>query len=81
MNVWRLVLPVLSAVLLSACGGGGSWIHPNKPEGAYVEDWNRCENDVVKDPKLQQGNKYLVLQATERCMMKKGWRIKEKDEE
>jgi outer membrane biogenesis lipoprotein LolB len=79
MNVWRLALPVVASVLLSACGGS-SWVHPNKPQDAFAEDYNRCETDVIKDPKLQQGNKYLVLQATERCVMKKGWRIKDQDE-
>jgi len=33
---------------------------------------------MMNDPKLQQGNKYFVQQATERCMIKKGWVLREK---
>jgi hypothetical protein len=76
MRLWFGFVVVFWALQVTGCGGGG-WIHPNKPEGAFTEDWNRCENDVIKDPKLQTGNKYLVQQATERCVMKKGWRIKD----
>jgi hypothetical protein len=75
MRGWRLLSALIGIGLLSGCGSG-SWVHPLKPEEAFAEDYNRCESDVLKDPKLQQGNKYLILQATERCMMKKGWMLR-----
>ncbi|MBM4134464.1 MAG: hypothetical protein FJ245_11920 [Nitrospira sp.] len=76
MRVWQIA--ILSAVLvqLTACGGG-SWVHPNKPQEQFTADYNKCEGDVLKDPKLQQGNRYMVLQATERCVMKKGWMLRD----
>jgi len=32
---------------------------------------------VMKDPKLQQGNKLMLANATERCVQKEGWRLVE----
>lgn len=75
MRGWRLMAAMVGACLLTACGGG-SWVHPQKPQEAFAEDYNRCEQDILKDPKLQQGNRYLLLQATERCMMKRGWMLR-----
>jgi hypothetical protein len=34
--------------------------------------------DVSRDPKLQQGSQLLVINATERCIQKEGWRLIEK---
>ncbi|TAJ07377.1 MAG: hypothetical protein EPO61_15590 [Nitrospirae bacterium] len=76
MRVLKILVVMAVVVQLTACGAS-SWVHPNKPEGAFTEDYNRCESDVLKDPKLQQGNRYMVLEATERCVMKKGWMIRE----
>lgn len=64
-------------LLFSACSGGG-WVHPAKPQEAYSNDYNRCEMETSRDPKLQQGNRYLLVQAIERCLMKEGWRIADK---
>jgi hypothetical protein len=75
MAAWRSVILIGCLVQLTACGGG-SWIHPTKPQAEFMQDYNKCEQDVLKDPKLQQGQKYLVMQATERCVRKKGWEIK-----
>lgn len=74
MRAWRVVAVVGMAVLVGC--GSSSWVHPNKPQEAFTEDYNRCEQDILKDPKLQQGNRYLLLQATERCMMKRGWMLR-----
>jgi hypothetical protein len=33
----------------------------------------------MRDPKLQQGIQLLIIQATERCVQKQGWRLVEKE--
>lgn len=63
--------------LLSACSST-EWVNPNKPSSEYITDYNRCENMVLKDPKLQQGSKLMIQTATERCVQKEGWRLIEK---
>jgi len=78
MSAWRIVLLGAVLVQLTACGSG-SWIHPNKPQEEFTVDYNKCQSDVMKDPKLQQGNNYLLVQATERCLMKKGWTLREQE--
>lgn len=60
-----------------ACGSS-EWVHPTKPKDQFLQDWNACENRMLRDPKLQQGNKFLLNQATERCVMKDGWILREK---
>ncbi len=55
------------------------WVHPNKPSSEYTNDYNRCQNLVLRDPKLQQGSQLMVLNATERCVQKEGWRLIEKE--
>ena len=76
MRVWQIAVLSAVAVQLTACGSG-SWVHPTKPQDSFAVDYNQCNAEVLKDPKLQQGNAYLVLQATERCVMKKGWTLRE----
>jgi hypothetical protein len=66
-------------VQLTACGSG-DWIHPTKPPEAFAQDYNKCESDALRDPKLQQGIRYLQLEATERCVRKKGWMLKSEDQ-
>jgi len=51
------------------------WVHPNKPSSEYINDYNRCQNLVMRDPKLQQGSQLMILNATERCLQKDGWRL------
>lgn len=75
MIAWRMLLSLGCVLLVTACGGG-SWIHPNKPQEAYAQDYNKCEADALKDPKLQQGQRYLQQLATERCLKKMGWMLK-----
>ncbi len=65
------------ALLFSACSGGG-WVHPAKPQEEYSNDYNRCETQTLRDPKLQQGSRYLLVQAIERCLLKEGWRVADK---
>ena len=55
------------------------WVHPNKPSSEFTTDYNRCQNLVLRDPKLQQGSQLLILNATERCLQREGWRLIEKE--
>ncbi len=73
-------LPVLAlmsvSLLLTACNTA-TWVHPTKPSEAFATDYNKCQNDALRDPKLQQGLQLLLLQATERCVQKMGWVLKD----
>jgi hypothetical protein len=55
------------------------WVHPNKPSSEFTNDYNRCQNLVLRDPKLQQGSQLMILNATERCLQREGWRLIEKE--
>lgn len=74
------ILGVLVTIwnLLSGCSST-EWVHPNKPSSEFTNDYNRCENMVMKDTKLQQGSRLMVLNATERCVQKEGWRLIEQE--
>ena len=74
MRIGILGLLVVAGSLLSACSST-EWVHPNKPSSEFANDYNRCENLVIRDPKLQQGSKLMVQNATERCVQKEGWRL------
>ncbi len=65
----------IAVLTLSACSS--EWVHPNKPSSEYVTDYNKCQNLALRDPKLQQGSQLMILNATERCMQKEGWRLVE----
>jgi len=64
--------------LLAGCGGS-TWVHPNKPSSEFTNEYNRCQNLVMRDPKLQQGSQLLLLNATERCLQREGWHIVESE--
>jgi hypothetical protein len=68
----------LSAGLLTGCSST-DWVHPNKPSSEFTNEYNRCQNLVLRDPKLQQGSQLMILNATERCLQKDGWRLIEKE--
>lgn len=68
-----LVLAIVGCAL-NACSTT-EWVHPNKPSEEYTNDYNRCQNAALRDPKLQQGSQLLVLNATERCLQREGWRL------
>jgi hypothetical protein len=72
----RFGLFVIVAVMSSACSST-EWVHPNKPSSEYITDYNKCQNLVLRDPKLQQGSQLMILNATERCVQKEGWRLVE----
>ncbi|HET9960912.1 MAG TPA: hypothetical protein VFQ34_01135 [Nitrospiraceae bacterium] len=77
---WSARAAVLSACVFSitACSSA-EWRHPVKPSDEFAQDYNKCQNDAMRDPKLQQGLQLLVIQATERCVQKMGWRLVEKE--
>jgi hypothetical protein len=70
-----LTLTVITFIFASC--SSTEWVHPNKPSSEYVTDYNKCQNMALRDPKLQQGSQLLVLNATERCLQKEGWRLVE----
>ena len=74
---WMIILAVTASVL-TACSSA-EWVHPNKPQSEFAADYNRCQNLALRDPKLQQGSQLLMLNSTERCVQKEGWRLVEKD--
>jgi len=78
MPFMRCVLSLLTLGLLAGCSST-DWVHPNKPSSEFTADYNRCENLVMRDPKLQQGSQLMVLNATERCVQREGWRLIEKE--
>ncbi|HJR75739.1 MAG TPA: hypothetical protein VJ805_02165 [Nitrospiraceae bacterium] len=77
MTEWRLTGAALVLITLAGCSTS-EWVHPNKPKDEFAQDYNKCQADTLRDPKLQQGIQLLVLEATERCVQKKGWRLVEK---
>lgn len=68
------------ALVLSLFGCSSTeWVHPQKPSSEFTNDYNRCQNLVLRDPKLQQGSNLVILNATERCVQREGWRLIEKE--
>lgn len=68
----------LALAFLTGCTST-DWVHPNKPSSEFANDYNRCQNLVLRDPKLQQGNNFMLVNATERCVQREGWRLVEKE--
>jgi hypothetical protein len=74
MRSFYVLILFIVAFTFSGCSST-EWVHPNKPSSEYTNDYNRCQNLVLRDPKLQQGSQLLILNATERCLQKDGWRL------
>ncbi|BCA52871.1 hypothetical protein W02_00110 [Nitrospira sp. KM1] len=77
MQFPKLVMFLVLGSVMAGCSTT-EWVHPNKPSDEYVNDYNKCQNAALRDPKLQQGSQLLILNATERCLQKEGWRLVEK---
>jgi hypothetical protein len=77
MTTRRVVAAVVCLIALTGCSTT-EWVHPNKPKDEFAHDYNQCQADTLRDPKLQQGIQLLLLEATERCVQRKGWRLVEK---
>lgn len=73
------VLLSLTLVFLMAGCSSAEWVHPSKQKDQFTLDYNKCQADAMRDPKLQQGIQLLTIQATERCVQKMGWRLMEKE--
>ena len=78
MTTEYLIPGLLLPLLMMAGRGSAEWTHPTKPKDQFSQDYNKCQSDTLRDPKLQQGNQLLLLNATERCVQKMGWRPVEK---
>ncbi len=74
----RLMLSLTLLSLVTGCSSA-EWVHPTRPKDQYTQDYNKCQADTLRDPKLQQGIQLLIIQATERCIQKQGWRLVEKE--
>lgn len=74
----RLTLSLVFLSLLAGCSTS-EWVHPSRPKDQFTLDYNKCQADTMRDPKLQQGIQLLIIQATERCVQKQGWRLVEKE--
>lgn len=74
----RLLSSLALLSFLTNCSGA-EWVHPTRSKDLYTQDYNQCQADTLRDPKLQQGIQLLIIQATERCLQKKGWRLVEKE--
>jgi hypothetical protein len=77
MRALRLLAIAGLTLTWPACSST-DWVHPNKPSSEYINDYNKCQNLVLRDPKLQQGSQLMILNATERCIQKEGWRLVER---
>ena len=53
-------------------------VHPTRSKDLYTQDYNQCQADTLRDPKLQQGIQLLIIQATERCLQKEGMAARRK---
>ncbi|HJT22385.1 MAG TPA: hypothetical protein VJ746_18075 [Nitrospira sp.] len=76
MRMWMVIFAAVGCTI-TACSTS-EWVHPNKPSEEFTTDYNKCENASLRDPKLQQGSQLLLLNATERCLQKEGWKLVEK---
>ncbi|MBS0171654.1 MAG: hypothetical protein JSR62_14995 [Nitrospira sp.] len=74
----RLLCSFTLLSLLTGCSSA-EWVHPTRSKDQYTLDYNKCQADTLRDPKLQQGIQLLIIQATERCLQKQGWRLVEKE--
>ncbi len=71
---------VVLALALTMVGCSSTeWVHPQKPSSEFTNDYNRCQTLVLRDPKLQQGSQLMIINATERCIQREGWRLIEHD--
>jgi len=49
------------------------WVHPTKAREAFSQDYYQCQEDMKRDSLGQQGARFLVQDAIERCVKEKGW--------
>ena len=76
MRASFLLVLTLTSLGFAACTST-EWVNPNKPSSEYLNDYNKCQMMAMRDPKLQQGSQLMVINATERCLQREGWRLVE----
>jgi hypothetical protein len=68
---------LVGAVFLVGCASSTEWVHPRKPKEAFTQDYARCENTMMDDPKVQaataSGSKFMLQVAIEKCLHTEGW--------
>jgi hypothetical protein len=75
----RLPAAVLCLGLLFAAGCSSTeWVNVNDPRADYARDFNQCETQAYTDPKFQGGMKLMIQEFRDRCLAKRGWRLREK---
>jgi hypothetical protein len=71
------ILLSLWMLLFAGCSSA-EWVHPTKDNGEFAQEYNKCQGEILREPKYQQGNNYFVLLGTEECVRKRGWVLREK---
>jgi len=77
MQCERFLGAFIGAVIFVGCASSTEWVHPRKSKDMFTQDYARCENTMMQDPKVQaasaQGSKFMLQVSIERCLMKEGW--------
>lgn len=77
MREMRVIAALAGAVLFVGCASSTEWVHPRKPKEAFTQDYARCENTIMQDPKVQaasqSGSKFMSQVSIEKCLHKEGW--------
>lgn len=77
MRVLSLAFVAAGLVGLAGCAST-EWVNPKKPKNLFTQDYNKCENSLMQDPKVQAGSKALLYKEIDRCLAKEGWMLVEK---
>jgi len=77
MYATRLIGMLVGAAFLVGCASSTEWVHPRKSKDAFTQDYSRCENTMMLDPKVQaataSGSKFMLQVSIEKCLHKEGW--------
>lgn len=76
MHLPRIAL-CLGLTFAAGCSST-EWVNVNNPQSDFAVDYNDCEMQAYKDPKFQGGMKLHVAEFRDRCLAKRGWRLREK---
>lgn len=76
MQSWTGVIFFGCFLLLCGCSSPG-WIHPDKRQDEFVNDYNRCENKFdeyeQQEVTITNPSAYTKTLFMERCLRKGGW--------
>ena len=77
MREMQFMSVLLAAGFFVGCASSTEWVHPRKSKEAFTQDYARCENNVMGDPKVQaasqSGSKFMMQVSIEKCLHKEGW--------